>query len=223
VSSTAASPSSGWRASCAARSAEHEPGHDAEVRSGAAHAPEELGLRVRARPHDVALGRHELDLEQVVDRQAVLAHEPTDSAAEREAGHARVRDGAGGDGEAVLLRRAVELAEEDARIHANLARRGVDGDTPHRREVDHHAALRHRVAGRAVAAALDRDLEAAHPGVANGPADVVRVARPHDQCGAAVDRGVPETTRVVVAGVAAGEDFGRRCCSHRSLLRSGKL
>jgi hypothetical protein len=62
---------------------ELERRHDAEVRAGAAHAPEELRLLLRARADDVAVCCDELDLEQVVDRQAVLAHEPADAGAER--------------------------------------------------------------------------------------------------------------------------------------------
>jgi hypothetical protein len=59
---------------------------------------------VVARPDDLAGGGDELDLEQAVDRQPVLALEPADAAAEGQPGNAGVRDGAGGDREAALLR-----------------------------------------------------------------------------------------------------------------------
>jgi hypothetical protein len=44
----------------------------------------------RGRGHKAAVRRDEIDREHVVDRQAVLAREPTDTAAERQAGDARV-------------------------------------------------------------------------------------------------------------------------------------
>jgi hypothetical protein len=46
----------------------------------------------------------------LIDRQAVLALEPADSAAERQAGEPRVRDDPARDGEPEGLRFAVELS-----------------------------------------------------------------------------------------------------------------
>ena len=66
-----------------------------------------------------AVGGDDVGGEQVVDGQAVLAHQPAEPAAEGQAGDAGVRHGAAGRGQAERLRLAVELAPQ----HAALARR----------------------------------------------------------------------------------------------------
>ncbi len=93
---------------------ELERGGDAEVRAGAAQAPEELRVLVLARTHLAAVRRDEVDREQAVDREPERALEPAEPAAERQAGDAGVRHGADRAGERVLLRRVVELAQQAA-------------------------------------------------------------------------------------------------------------
>ena len=44
-------------------------------------APEEVGVLLLAGGEELALGRHQVDREEVVDRRAVLSHEPADTAA----------------------------------------------------------------------------------------------------------------------------------------------
>ena len=62
---------------------ELEPRHDAEVAAAAADRPEQVRARgPSSTVADLAVGRHDLGREQVVDRQPVLAHEVADAAAE---------------------------------------------------------------------------------------------------------------------------------------------
>ena len=91
---------------------ELERGDDAEVGACAAEPPEQVRVLVLGGAHDPAVRRDELDREQVVDRQAVLALEPAHAAAEREPGDPGVRHDPDRADEAVLLRRVVEVAEE---------------------------------------------------------------------------------------------------------------
>src|SRR5262249_57451624 len=76
---------------------------DAEVPAAASQRPEQVGVIVGRRPDDVALGGDHLRLEEIVDGEPVLAHEPADAAAEREAADAGVADDASGGGQAVCL------------------------------------------------------------------------------------------------------------------------
>ena len=69
--------------------AKAEGGRDPEVGAGT-QAPEEVLVLVVARPDAAAVGRDEIDGEETVDREPVLALEPPHAAAEREAGDARV-------------------------------------------------------------------------------------------------------------------------------------
>ena len=135
---------------------ELELGDDPEVAAGAADPPEEVRILGRARPQDPRVGGHELDAQQLVDRQAVFPHEPPDPAAERQTGEPGVGHDAGRDGEPEGLRRAVELAEKHASLHARRALFDVDADGLHRRKVDNETAVARREAREAVAAATDR-------------------------------------------------------------------
>ena len=51
-----------------------EPRRHAEVPAAAAHGPEEIGMLVRARAHDLTGGGDELHGAEAVHRHAVLAH-----------------------------------------------------------------------------------------------------------------------------------------------------
>ena len=55
---------------------------------------------IGARGQEFAFGGHEVHRQQVVDRQAVLAHEPAEPATERKPGDARVGDDTASRGEA---------------------------------------------------------------------------------------------------------------------------
>ncbi len=86
--------------------------HDAEVGTGAAESPEQLRLVLDICSHRAPVGGHELDCAKAVDRQAEPALQPSDAAAERQPGDARVTDDPDRADEAVLLGRDVECAEE---------------------------------------------------------------------------------------------------------------
>ena len=57
-------------------------GDHAEVAAAAPQRPEQVGVLVLGRPQQFAVGRHDIDGEEVVDREAVLAHQPADATAE---------------------------------------------------------------------------------------------------------------------------------------------
>ena len=91
---------------------------DAEVAAAAAYRPEEIVVLASAGADEAAVGKHDFCGEQIVEREAVLAHEPAQSTAEGEARNAGDRDEAAGSGEAVGLERVVHLAP----VAAALAR-----------------------------------------------------------------------------------------------------
>ena len=66
--------------------------HDPEVAATAAYRPEQVGVLVLARPYELALGGDDVDGEQLVDREPVLARDPADPAAEGQPGQPRVGD-----------------------------------------------------------------------------------------------------------------------------------
>ena len=77
--------------------AELERSHHAEVAAAASHRPEQVGVLVLGRPEQLAFGGHDVNGEEVVDREAVLAHQPSDTATEGKPGDSGVaHDSAGG-------------------------------------------------------------------------------------------------------------------------------
>jgi hypothetical protein len=112
--------------------AELEGGGDAEVGPGAAQGPEQLRLVVGVGPDPFAVGGDQLDREQVVDGQPMLAGDPPDPAAEGQPADAGVGDVPGRAGQPVGLGLTVELPEQGP-----AGRRGhppvrVDPDPGHR-------------------------------------------------------------------------------------------
>ena len=96
---------------------ELERGDDAEVAAAAAQRPEQVRVLVQRTPGPCSpVGGHQLGGDQVVAGEAVLAPQPADAAAEREAGHPRLGDQAGRRREAVGLRRGVHLPPDRAAL-----------------------------------------------------------------------------------------------------------
>ena len=197
--------------------AELELRDDPEVAAAPAHAPEEICVLVRARLDELSVGGHEIHRDELVDRQSVLAHDPADPAAEREPGDAGVRDDAGRHREPERLRLLVELAEQDARLHARRALLGIDADALHRREVDQQRVVCDRQAGERVPAAPHRDRQAAGaPELDRG--DHVRDARAaNDHRRVLVERAVPDLAMQVVVRVPGTNDVPRNAASSTSI------
>ena len=204
---------------------ELEGGDDAEIASAAAQAPEEVGVLRRARGEDLAVGGDHLGRAQVVAGQAVLAHQPADPAAQREAGDAGGRDQAPGSGESVLLGRRVELPPGDAALGGGGAAAHIHRDALHRREVDDDAVVAGREAGNAVAAAAHGDVEPLAAREADCVAHVGGIGAAGDHRRAGVMGAVPDRTSLVVGAVAGPDQLSvqpvlellQRCRSKHSL------
>ena len=98
-----------------------------------------------------------------------------------------------------VLRLAVELAPEHAGLSARGARRRIDSDSLHRREVDYEPAVTDRVAADAVAAGAHANQQIALAGEADRGSDVGDAGAADDPGWAAVDRAVPDRSGFVVA------------------------
>ena len=103
--------------------------------------------------------------QQVVDRQAVLAGQVAEAAAEREPADAGRADDPARGGEPVLVGGAVDLAPRAAAADADGAGARVDVDPADRGEVDHDAVVDRAEPGAVVPAAADREREARLAGV----------------------------------------------------------
>src|SRR5919197_2294767 len=137
-----------------------EPGGDAEVPAPSAKRPEEVGMRLFADVEHLTFCGHELNGQQVVDREAVDSFQPAEPAAQREARDPCRRDPSAGCGEPVEERLLVELAPAHAYLSPHRTCIRVDVDALHFGEVDHEAAVCDGPAGDAVPSTADGDLEA---------------------------------------------------------------
>ena len=101
--------------------AELERGDHPEVAAATANRPEQVGVFVGARRHDVSRGEHDLGGDEIVDRHPVAAHQPGEPAAQRQPRDAGAGDHAAGRGEPEDAVRAVELADGDAGLGAHCS------------------------------------------------------------------------------------------------------
>jgi hypothetical protein len=202
--------------------AELERGDDAEVAAAAAQRPEQVGVVCLAGGEHVAVGGDERGGEQVVGRQAVLAREPADPAAERQTRHARGGDHAARDAEGEGLRGEVDVGPQGAALDHRRPCRRIDADGAHAGEVDDDAVVAGRMAGDVVAAAADGDLKPLVAGEANRRGDVGHALDASDHGRAAVDRAVPDAAGGLVAGIAGGDDLaGERSAQLGDVDRPG--
>jgi hypothetical protein len=158
-------------------------------------------MLVLGRSQQLAVGHDDVDRKEVVDREAVFAHQPADTAAEREPGHSGVAHDSAGGGETVRLRFVVDVAPERPTLHPCPAPGGIDLHGPHRREVDDDAVIANGRARHVVASAPYRDLEIVVVGELYGRNHVGRAAAAGDQARTSIDRTVPDCTGDVVIAV----------------------
>ena len=136
----------------------------------------------------------------------MLAREVAEATAEREPTDPHRRRVAETDCEAVRRRRGRHLARSEAACRAHGSTGGVELEPGESGEIEDDPTLARAVAGIAVAATADGELEAGLPGERDDQGNVVSVDRPHDGCGAAVDRRQEDAPRRVVADIVGAEN-----------------
>ena len=119
------------------------------------------------------------------------------------------------------LRLAVELAPEHAGLSARGARRRIDSDSLHRREVDHEPAVTERVAADAVATGAHADQQIALAGEADRGDDVGDTGAAGDAGRMAVNRAVPDPAGSVVAGAGGHQQLSAERSAE--LVERGRL
>ena len=155
----------------------------------------------------LALRGHELGADQVVGREPVLAHQPAEAAAERQAGDAGARDRAAGDREPVLAGGGVELAPGHAAARASRSPRS--GSTAIAFISARSIITPPSVTARPATLWPPPRTETSSPLVARKREradDVVGAAAAHDQRRPPVDQPVVDRAGLVVAGVLGPED-----------------
>src|SRR6185437_17076209 len=130
-----------------------------EVAAAATHRPEQVGMVGRTGRDHLAVRRDDFDRADVVNRQAILAREPADAAAQRQPAYSDGCVIAGRESQPVRMERRRDLAPGEARAQSRYPRLRIDFKGLHQREIEDDAALDDAVAGETVAAAAHRQFE----------------------------------------------------------------
>jgi hypothetical protein len=187
--------------------AQPEPRRHAEVAAAAADRPEQVGVRLGVDTQELALRRDDVGGEQVVDRETVGPDEVADTAAEGDPADPHRSRVAEPDREAVLGGRVRELGGGEAGLGPGRSGLGVDLDRLPPREVEDDPAVGHAVTGDAVAAAADRERQAALAGGGDDAGDVVVVRDANDDRRPTVEAAVEQSARPLVLGIARRDDL----------------
>ena len=188
-------------------------GDHPEVAATAAQSPEEIRVFAGAGGNQAPIGGHHIGREQVVAAQAVLAHEPTESTAEGEAGDPGGGDDAAGGGQAKDLRFPVELTPGDAAVDPGPAGGWVDPDAFHAGQVDRQTAIAERGAGDVVTTGAHRHGQIVVPGEGERVQHVRHTSTMGDEGRVAVDHRIPKRSRRVVSIVARNKHVAAQSCA----------
>ena len=172
---------------------------DAEIAAAAAEPPEEVGALVVARGDEPAVRRDDVHGAEIVDREAVLPHQPAVSPAEREPRDAGRRDAAARRREPERLRLVVELAPPHARLRANEPALGVHVERLEERQVEREPPVADRQACGVVTAAANRERHVPPPRELDPGEDVGGVRAAEHGLGTALRARVPHAPPLVVA------------------------
>ncbi len=121
-------------------------------------------------------------------------------------------DRAAGGHEPLRHRLVVDLAEEAPALDEGAPRLRVDAHAAQARQVELQALLAGGLAGRAVAAALDRDQELALVREGDGIPDVRNARRLNDQRRVLVDHAVVEFSGLIIAGIVSPNHRAAEAC-----------
>ena len=180
---------------------EQEARHHAEIAAAAAQRPEEIGVLALAGRDEAAVGQDDVRLEQVVDREAVLAREVAGAAAERQAGDAGGRDDAERHGQAERVGGVIDVAGRAAGLDPHGSACRIDAHALHHRQVDHQAVVATAEARAVVAAAADGDKQALVAAEVHRGDDVGDVDAARDQARPLVDHAVVKSAGGVVVSI----------------------
>ena len=158
------------------------------------------GSRCLRGSHHGAVGEGDLGRDEVVEGQAVQAHQVADPSAQGQARDPGRVVGAAGHRQPVRGAGRVDTAPRRSAADPDVPRLGIDLYPAQQPQIDHQAVFAHRVTGHAVAAAADRRRE-------------TLVLRPGDRRGDVVAAGAARDHRRVAIGhrveCRAGDVVGR--------------
>src|SRR5438093_238796 len=188
------------------------------------------------RGDEATVGKDDVCLDEIVDREPELAGHVTDTPAEREPAHAGRRNDPERRREPERLRRVVDLAEQRSAQHVRDAGIRIDDDAAQGGQVNHEPVVDTAESGTVVRATAHGDIESSLTGDIDRGDHVGCVDALSDQTRLLVDHRVVELPSSLVIGIARSDqpaaetgaqclcelDIGRDSSSHSYLLRSDR-
>src|SRR5262249_40670151 len=164
----------------------------ADLPAAAAQRQNKTASPCLVRRDNVAVRQYHIGGQQVVDRQAVFTGEIADAAAKGQPAHASGRDEPGRHRQPEGVCGVVDIAPQRPAFDAHGALCGVDVDTAHVREVDHHAIVAGTEPSAVVPAPGNSGQQIVGPRIVDGGDHIRHVDTSHDERGSLVDHPVVE-------------------------------
>src|SRR6266516_7844987 len=166
-------------------------------------------------------GSDEVHRQQIINGQAVLAHEPAQAAAEGQARQTSSAYGAGGRGGSIGLRCLHKLAKPETCLSPGRLLRWIDPDAFHAREIDDHAAIADGTATDAVASTAHRNAQVMVTSKLDGSDHIDYIDAADDQSRVFVDHPVPDLPGSVIATLVRAEQFATQIGFE--ILQNGRM
>ncbi len=192
---------------------EHEGGDHAEVSSTPSQAPVEIFVARGARGHEAAVGKHHVSGDQVVDRQAALAGEMPEPAAQREPSNAGGRDDPRGYGKPERVGGVVDIPPGAASPDADELCVRINVHIPDARKVNDKAIVTDPQTSGIVPAPPHRHEQTAFAPEIHGGNHVRRIGAARDQPWTPVDHPVVDLAGVIVVRITRRDDFPAETCA----------
>src|SRR5438067_322544 len=180
---------------------------DPEIATSTAHAPEQVGVLADTGSEHPSIGSDDLDCQQIVNGQAVLAHEPAQAAAEGQARQASSAYGAGGRGESIGLRCLHKLAKPETCLSPGRLLCWIDPDAFHAREIDDHATIADGTATDAVASTAHSHKQVVEAPEPDGSHDIDHVGAADESRRVLINHAVPDPASRVIAVIVRADQF----------------
>jgi len=174
---------------------------DAEVSPTAAHPPEEIRILGGTDRQELAIRSDDIDAEEVITGEPVFACQPAQAPAQRQTRDPRRGVRAASGGETKRLRFVIEFSPCDPALSTGRAPEGINTDALHPRQVNHEAALTHRVASDVVAPATHGHQQVVSTGEVHRVDDVRHARTPRKQRRFPVDHAIPDLAGVLIASL----------------------
>jgi len=181
---------------------EFESRDDAEIPAASPQGPEQIRVLFPVRPHETAVCGDHVHRQKIIDRHAMLAREPSEPPAEREAGDPGRGVDAERGGKSEGLRLGIEVPEGRSGLDMRHMRPRIDADRAHAGKVDHQPPVAYGVAGDVMPSSFHGGQQAVGAGEVDRQLDVTDSRTADDQGRSSVDHGVPYGAGLFVAVVS---------------------